>query len=258
MDNQPNRRRHPLLKLRGTDPVMLEVQAQEMLRRPLAQLEPQNVLDLVALHEHPDAPKSIAGALALQVTRMGGEINDIPNGKPWTEFLDEFDRFDGTQVPTTFRTWMKRESERGDARKPERIHSLLAKWEAAEPELFELGKGVTRIHTTVHETPAAKPRSAPRERGPAAERAPAAPRVKAVSSEDTEKAQWITDVVLERIAGATESGLAEGVLIAGVKHRAKEIYPKLLPVEITTVLRHLKEANRLRYSAGRYIPLRRY
>lgn len=258
MDNQPNRRRHPLLKLRGTDPVMLEVQAQEMLRRPLAQLEPQNVLDLVALHELPDAPKSIAGALALQVSRMGAEINDIPNGRPWTEFLDEFDRFDGSQVPSTFRTWLRRESERGELRSPDRVHALLSKWDQVEPTPFELGKGMTRIHTTVHEAPPPKARSAPRERGPAAERAPAAPKAKPVSSEDTEKAAWITEVVLERIAGATESGLAEGVLIAGVKHRAKEIYPKLLPVEITTVLRQLKDANRLRYSAGRYMPLRRY
>jgi hypothetical protein len=251
------RRRTPLLTLRGLDPTMLEVQSQDLLRRPLAQIEPANVLDLVALHEQPEAPRTLRSALASFVQRVSGEIADIPGGKPWLDFLEEFAPIEGRQIPETFRGWIARESERGSERAPERTRAVLAEWATQQPEPFALGAANTRV-VTVHHPPPAASSSAPRERAPRAERAPAAPRPKAVSSEDTERRQWITELVLERVAEAPEAGLSEPVLLAGVKHRAKELFPTLVPADVLSVLRELKAAGRIRGSAGRWASIRRW
>lgn len=256
MDNAPLRRRHPLLKLRGLDPVMLEVQGQEMLRRPTAQLEPLNLLDLIALFENPSHPKAIANALGLWVGRAEREMADIPSGRPWMEFLDEYASVPGRHVPETFRGWLRRQAERGEGRAADRIHQLLARWAGEEPEPFLLGKLVTRVVTVAAPPPEPTSRErasvrAPRDRAPEVTRA-------AAPVADPAQHQWLVDVVLERVAQAPESGLAEAVLLAGIKHRARDRFPHLSPADIQAVLRELKANNRVRYSAGRYSPTRRY
>ncbi len=236
---------------------MLEVQSQDLLRRPLAQIEPANALDLVALHELPEAPRTLKSALVAFVQRVSGEIADIPGGRPWLDFLEEFAAFGGGQVPETFRGWIARESERGTERAPERTHAVLTSWSADEPIPFALGAAHTKV-VTVHHPPPANSSSSPRERVPRAERAAPTPRLKAVSSADTERRQWITDLVLERVAEAPEAGLSEPVLLAGVKYRAKELFPTMVPADVLSVLRELKTAGRIRGSAGRWASIRRW
>ena len=64
--------------------------------------------------------------------------------------------------------------------------------------------------------------------------------------------QVLSELCLERLGQAHESGLKEAVLIAGVRHRARETYPNVNPHEVTGVLKTLKEQGRVRYSAGRW------
>ncbi|MBA2321401.1 MAG: hypothetical protein H0V89_09615 [Deltaproteobacteria bacterium] len=238
---------------------MLEVQSQDLLRRPLAQIEPPNVLDLIALHELPESPKALKNALAAFVQRVSGEIVDIPGGKPWLDFLEEFAVINGKHVPETFRACIAREAERGEARAPERTRAVVAHWALEEPLPFLLGAANTRFVTVHHPPPASSPNaSSPRERAPRAERAAAAPKPKAATTDDSERRQWITDMVLERVAEAPEAGLSEPVLLAGVKHRAKDLFPTLVPADVLSVLRELKAAGRIRGSAGRWASIRRW
>ena len=230
--------------------MLLEVQAQDMLRRPMSQVEPLNVCDLVALAELPDVPRSFAPALQLFVNRASREIADIPNGKAWLEFLEEYAQLEGYQVPETFRGWMVREKDKGEIRNAERIHDVLTQWSEDQPEAFELAEGETEVVTVSHPPPSDRPT---RERAPAAPRQP-----KVVTSEEAERRQWIVELVLDRVASAPESGLGEHVLVAGVRHRAKEKYPTLVPADVTSVLRELKDTGRIRYSAGRWAAIRRY
>ena len=60
------------------------------------------------------------------------------------------------------------------------------------------------------------------------------------------------DLVLEKLARASENGLGEQVLIAGLRHQAKGRYPDLQASEVTAVLRALRDHGTVRHSAGRW------
>ena len=81
---------------------------------------------------------------------------------------------------------------------------------------------------------------------------PAAPRRKAAVA-DPAKAAFVQQVALERLGAVGERGLIEAVLIAAIRARGKDDFSDLLPHEVTAVLRSLKDAGRVRYSAGRWM-----
>lgn len=247
------RRRVPVQNIRGSDPTLLEVQLQDLLRRPMSQLAMVNVLDLVALSETEGRPRSLERSLQLFVERITASIADLPMGPPWNEFLAELDAVEPERVPHRFREILAREAQREDRdRDRPRVDALLAAWSAREPTPFELGKqraNVMRAVATEIRPAAPSPRAAAARSRPA----PAARRERFVSDDDREKAAWITEVVLERVGSAGEKGLAEPVLVAGLRHRARDRYPNLTPAEIAAVLRSLRESGRVRYAAGRWI-----
>lgn len=247
------RRRVPVQNIRGSDPTLLEVQLQDLLRRPMSQLAMINVLDLIALSETEGRPRSLERSLQLFVDRIAASMADLPAGPPWQDFLAEIDGIEPSRVPHRFREMLSREAQREDRdRDRARVDALLASWAGQEPVPFELGKERARV---LRAAPSETQTPTRATRTPTTRSRPAQParRERLISDEDREKAAWISEVVIERVASAGERGLSEQVLLAGLRHRARDRYPNLSPSEIQAVLKNLRDAGRVRYSAGRWI-----
>jgi hypothetical protein len=245
----------PTLELRGSDPTLLHVQLPDLLRRPIGQIAPVNLMDLVELASTPGRPKEIDAALQRFVDGIARQVADIPHGRSWDQFLQDLEELAPAAVPHRFRAMLAAETvERPDT--TARVQRLLEKWATAEPTPFELGTRkarVQRAEMVQPRAPSPEPSSAPREgraRAPRSERAPSAPKPKPIT--DIDRHQFVVAQALERLGRNPEKGLLETVLVAGVRHAAKERYPDLTPHEVIAILRQLKDANRLRYSAGRW------
>ncbi|MEM6926505.1 MAG: hypothetical protein AAF602_06225 [Myxococcota bacterium] len=231
---------------------LLEVQLPDVLRRPLSQLAPLNVLDLVELAQTEERPKSLGRGLDNFVLAISRQMADIPDGQPWEEFVAEFEPIGGDRVPHRFREIWKAEAERPE-RSGESALALLERWAEAEPEPFELNARHAKVQRT-DPTRRKKTETGGRSRSPGRTRSSGGsggPKSK-VPVVDTERQAFIQDLVLEKLARASENGLGEQVLIAGLRHQAKGQYPDLLPNEVTAVLRSLKDHGTVRYSAGRW------
>ena len=218
-------RRVPVQEIRGSDPTLLEVQLSEMLRRPLGQLAPINVMDLIELASTEGRPRSLNRGLGAFVDGVARQIADIPSGRSWEEFLGELEELEGARVPLRFREILAQEAER-DERAADRIGLLLVRWAEQEPIPFELGTRKARV-TRAESRPRSssrEPSSAPREghrRRSSGAGARARSRAAPVSG-DPERQRTIQELCLEKLARASENGLAEPVLIAGVRHQARE------------------------------------
>lgn len=259
-------RRLPVQPLRGSDPTLLEIQIPEMLRRPIGQIAPVNMMDLIQLAVTEGRPKGLDRALQAFVDGLGRQVADIPKGSNWDQFLDELDELQGHQVPYRFREMLAEEAHR-DNRAGPRVRALLERWGQEEPEAFPLNLVKARVQRAEISPP---PRrgdgtGAPRERAPrgsgedrpsrAASAGPKPP-PKAKPIQDIDRHNFLRDQCVERLARAAEKGLAEVVLIAGVRHAAKEEYPDVTPVEIVGVLRSL--GGQVRSSAGRWMLTARF
>ncbi len=250
-------RRVPEVAIRGADLVTLEVQCQDLLRRPFVQLATVNAFDLVALLQNHTCPASLKFGLGEFVARIRREIADVPNGRSWVELVEELAEVHGSRVPHDVRSWLLEEGERPD-RSPEKVAALLQGWADVEPANFDIGTGRARMVRAraapmVDERPRAAERAAPKERAPKAPRvATPKPAPEPLSDQDTERMTAIRNVSLERLGGVGDAGLAEPVLVAGVRHRLKEQYPTLPPHEVFAVLKELVAQGRVRLSAGRY------
>lgn len=75
--------------------------------------------------------------------------------------------------------------------------------------------------------------------------------------EDPERAKWLHDAILRRLANTGEKGLSQIVLIAGLRHEAKDVYPDLVPYEITKALKLVSDKGTIRHSAGRWMMMGR-
>ncbi len=245
-------RRVPVQDLRGSDPTLLEVQLPDVLRRPLSQLAPLNVLDLVELANTEARPRSLGRGLDAFVLAVERQMADIPAGQPWDEFVAEFEEIGGERVPLRFREIWQAEAERRE-RDGEPALELLERWNTAEPEPFEFNARQARVQRT-DPTKRKKTETGGRSRSPGRSRTSggSTPKGRSAPVVDTERQAFIQDLVLEKLARASENGLGEQVLIAGLRHQAKGRYPDLLPTEITSVLRSLESHGTVRHSAGRW------
>ncbi len=255
------RRRKQLQKLRGSDPVLLEVQTQDLLTLPSGQLEPANVADLFALAEHDSPPKSMRRGLDLFVKRCCLEIGEIADGQ-LPAFVKDYMDVPPERIPQSFRDLIVELSQR-ESRDSTKLEPLIEHFEGTEPTPFEFGEKTVKVQRA---TAANKPRSSRTSRGGGRSRSSsggrsARPKPRKIDTSgptmDVDKRNWVVETVMERLGEAREKGLSEAVLVAGIRHRAKAVYPKLMPFEITSVLSDLEKAGRVRKSAGRWSRARR-
>lgn len=247
-------RRLPIQEIRGSDPTLLEVKLPEILRRPLGQIAPINVMDLIELATTEGCPRALSRKLQDFTKGVARQIADIPSGRSWEEYLDELQALEGSRVPLRFREILGAEAERPE-RSADKIQALLERWAEAEPQPFELNTHkakVTRVEAPRRRA-SSESSGAPREGGRRSGGAKARTRTsRAAAPVDSERQSFIRELCLEKLARASENGLGEKVLVAGIRHQARDRYPDLLPAEITVVLRDLKDAHQVRYSAGRW------
>ncbi|MFT4626176.1 MAG: hypothetical protein ACI8PZ_004851 [Myxococcota bacterium] len=204
------------------------------------------MLDLMALSELEEPPASIKADLEDFRRRVHREVRDIPNGPEWTKFMTELEAIDAKRIPLSFRQVLIAETER-EGRDIIALKETLEEWALEEPDSFVVGVIATPVARKAEQE--TRRASAPK---PKRSRSRVAPKVAVDSGIDPEKIEHVTEIILERLGSSSERGLAEKVLIAGIRHRAREEFPTLLPHEIMTVLRDLKESGRVRYSAGRW------
>lgn len=252
-------RRVPVQTLRGSDPKLLEIQLQDFLRRPLAQLAPINALDLIELAGTEGRPKSLEKQLSGFAERIAREIGDLPSGASFDAFLVELSSIDGTRVPHRFRAILEVEAERDD-RPADDIRRVLESWTSQEPTPFALGvqRAAVQQIDAVEPPPEApkkeaRPRgttSTPRERAPVDE----GRQVTLPSGRpgDADRQRLLENLCFERLSNSSSTGLGEAVLVAGVRHAAKTTYENVTPNEVTLALKALKARGKARYSAGRW------
>ena len=258
------RRRIPLQKLRGSDPTLLEVQTQDLLTRPSGQLEPANLADLFALAEHENPPKSMRRALDAFVKRCCVEIGEIADSQ-LDDFVKDFVAVEAARLPQSFRDLVVDLSQR-DSRDPRKLTPLIEHFESGEPTPFELGQNTVKVQrASAANAPRSgtsrtrRSRSGGGSGGTRSSSSKPSPRKIDTSrpAMDIDKRNWLIEILMERLGEARESGLAEAVLVAGIRHRARSEYPRLMPFEITSVLSDLEKAGRVRKSAGRWSRSRR-
>lgn len=241
--------RAPLQKLRGSDPVLLEVQVQDLLNRPMAQLEPANLADVFALAELDTVPKRLKRALEKFVERAMAEMAELPDGGSVKKFAAEISEVEPSRVPQTLRDHLRALAHR-DGRDPEPFLTALLKLESAEPVPFELGKGETKPQRASL-APSSSTRSS-RSSGKTRTR-----RVASTPIVDSEKHDYLCQMVMDRLESSANNELGEKVLIAGVQHRAKDKYPRVLPHDVNAAMQDLLKKGMVRKTATRWSSARR-
>lgn len=256
-------RRVPVQPLRGSDLTLLEVTLPEMLKRPIGAIAPINVFDLIELAQTEGRPRTLDRVLQGFVDGIRRQIADIPKGRSWDMYLDELAEIEGRFVPLVFRAMLEDEMQVSE-RAQDRVRALLDRWGTQDPEPFVLSARPTRIQRAEMvkpREPSPEPSAAPRDRSGRTP-APASPRSSAPKAlkpvQDIERRDFVVDQAIERLARAGEKGLQEMVLVAGIRHAAHDPYPDLTPAEITSVLRQLRDASRVRSSAARWMIVTRF
>lgn len=246
--------------LRGMDALTLEITIQDALRRPLGSIEPSSLGDLFALAEVEDIPSGVRVALEVFVPRMANEIVDLPP-QGFITFVQELDALGSALVPQTLRDAIATNAA-SDARANERtvVGALIEGWGGTEPTPFEISGGAARVRRA----PEARrndsrfqgqrtgERGEPATKTKRASKKPTTRTLELSGSTDIDKDRWVEHACLERLAGVSDKGLLEAVLLAGVRHGARTRYPELGGHEVKTALSRLKDRGAVRYSAGRW------
>ena len=133
--------------LRGMDPMTLEINVAEPLRRPPAQLEPATMADLMALTEVEELSSGLSTQIRAFADRVATDAADIPDGEPFVTWLGELRSIGGPGVCTTLRAVVETESVSESRTSASRAAAaeLLAEWADVAPEPFELGTGKARV-----------------------------------------------------------------------------------------------------------------
>jgi len=235
--------------LRNTDPKTLEVVIQEAIRKPIGQLSLQTLVDLVALAEVEDLPRGVARDLAAFAGRVAQEIADLPDGSVLADFIDGLDKIDATQVPAALRDYVGREADREGREElgRKKAQALVATWGEVEPTPVTLSEDEAKIQRAEAVEPSDDGDKKSSRRKTAKKRRP-----RPQAAVDPDRERWLSERIMTKLALYREAGLAENVLVAGLRHEGKEQYPDLMAWEITRALKTLAEAGQVRHSAGRW------
>lgn len=251
------RTRAPIQDLRGTDPLTLEIQIGDLVNKPIGALAPANVADLFALSELETQPAGIRHRIKPFPGRMAIELADMP-AAAFVAFLEALGACEPSRIPASLRVVLLAETERDGRTEAEKghVHALAEAWETADPEPFELAGA--SAGPAVRRAPARAPAEPRKARAPRAAKgdgasgdAPKKPRVRR-DMPDEDRAAWIREQVIERLARTRGGALNQPVLIAAIKHRARERFPDMTPKQITVVMTKLLDDGILRRVATRW------
>jgi len=229
------------------DPVTLQVTVADALGRPMRQIEPASLVDLMALAEVEGLPGSTNRDLDVFVDRVGKEMGDIPSGASWTEFVGDFSPLTAASIPANFRAFFEAQiGERGeDAAKD--AAPILTVWADAAPDPFVVGEVEAKVERA---TKTATPRGATDKKGGGKATKKRATRVKEV---DPVRERFIRDLCMERLRGYLENGLKETILVTGVSFSARKSYPNVTGPEVLGALKRLESEGLARRTAGRWL-----
>jgi hypothetical protein len=239
--------------LRRYDAMTIMVLAGDLLRVPLSGVDRRSLCDLVALSERTDLPVQLTRDLQKYREQMIREFNDLPDGDKLRLFLSELTEVDASRVPGTLREGvLARIEEPLLPRTQELFEGLARHFESLEPEDAE---STDRPAVRVEQVQAKKKPVARTEgkRGP--QRGRDEPRRIAKPKITPERAEWIRNDVLARLADYPDQGLKQAMLVAGARHRAP--WNDLKESEIVIVLKSLESGHRVRNIAGRWIRVAR-
>lgn len=250
-------------KLRGKDPLTLELLVTEMMVRPLGQISVLNVADLFALNESSQVPYDLEPRLRRFCARMVTEIADLPNGSVFAAFVKGIADCEQGRIPKALRTVMSDEASKPSRGASERslVAELEQLWLDAVPLEFEVGDRSMApvVVKTEEKAPGTRtPRGSRSTKGSTSGRTRSASRASETTSRrvvvsDPARDAWTEQTCIERLASAKSKGLLEAVVMAGVKRRAKGSYPDLSNEDVKAALRRLERAGTVRTSAGRWI-----
>ncbi len=265
-------RRVQLDNLRGMDPVTLEVTITDALRRPMSQLAPETLADLVALADSEVAPKALRSELERFLDRVGREIADVPDGPAWSALLDELGTVPAERMPAWLRDRVHEEAHR-EGRVPrtaEATEEATAHWATTEPVPFALGSRGAKVERS---TRAARPRvagsiSGRRAIGKAGDKPPRAGggsggggqrRIKAPrATVDEATLDLLIQTCTERLSSYGENGLGEQVLMVGIRKQLEDRVPDIQGRDVLKALEMMQERGLARRSAGRWKLERRW
>ena len=239
-------RRLKLQGLRGMDPITLQVTIADAIRRPMRQLEPTALMELMALAGASGVEPKIAKDMVAFAARIAKEVSDIPEGSSWVEFLSEIGEVAPAMTPDLFRNLLKKELEaRGDT-DVSAAEVVLGAWDGVEAAEFVVGTGEANIQRS---TRVAKPRGGG-ENTPTPRRT--AKRISRTKEVDPIRQKFIRDICVERLQGYLENGLSEKILVTGVSFTARKTYKNISPAEVVAVLKTLEDEGLAKRSAGRW------
>lgn len=248
---------------------MLEIQIPDMVAKPLRQVALANVADLFALAERDDLSPVLRTKLKGYPERIRRALEDLPNGGEFEDFILDLESIPAWRIPVTLREALeliakqpKRTSVEAD-----RLNGVLDLIDQEVARAFEMG---ARAKPKVEKGAVA---GAPRSPAGGSTRSRAAAGTKRSSTKsssggskkstrkvvevDPARAAWLRQTLLDRVQRAGNS-LQEVVLIAGIRHRGREVYPDLQALEIRNMLKKLGEEGLVRHSAGRWSSPNRY
>lgn len=235
--------------LRSMSAVAMDINIQDLLRRPLAQIDPRTLADLFALAVAEGVPKGTQKGIVAFTERMINEIADLPVGDGFQGFINELLAIDAGQIPQGLRDAVATEASNEERPVPdcEKASAAVAAWADVPPDAVAVKAEPAPEEVRVQKVSAAPSRgSTTSKRRPAAKRRP-----KPVV--DEARVEFIQEAVFDRLSGYSDSGLLQAVLVAGVMHQAKQAgYSDIAPYEVLAVLRKLKDQQRVRHSAGRW------
>jgi hypothetical protein len=243
------------------------VQVPDLWKLPIGQVHLLNLLDLCELFRTEGAPKSLKTGLQSFWDRTSREIRDLPKGGSFDAFVAELVAVDPGRIPQVIRELLVEEAERRDHGA---TRELLATLEEHPPEPFAIGvrkAKVQRAEAASRKKRSVEPSSAPSEKRGGASKSRssgstrgASPNAGRVSTPilDIDRHKFLQQLALQRLAGTSDKGLMEAVLVAGIRHLAKDEYSDVTPKQVKDALKGLKDDGRVRYSAGRWMGLSRY
>lgn len=254
--------------LRGMDPITLEVTITEALRRPLPQLEVAALVDLYALAESDAPSKPLKRDLEQFRSRIDREIADLPDGSVWTAFVGELERLEPQRISAGFRVLLSDlVSQEGRAPSSRAtLAPLQGVWAEIPAEPFVVGGGSARVekHEVMNRSEPltnrrgigiseSKPKKQRRSRAASGGSSKPKKIVVPPKTIDLEKLAFLSERCMERLAKYRDKGLAEQILVVGVRKQAEESFPDTSSRDVVETLKHMEKQGKVKKSAGRWM-----